>query len=49
MFITTEQKVLGMAEKYLAKRFDVIDKFLELENPVNVIEKIVENIKTNHG
>jgi predicted glycosyltransferase len=46
LFITTEQKVLGMAKKYLDKRFDVKDKLSELENPVDVIEKIVENIKT---
>jgi hypothetical protein len=46
LFITTEQKVLGMAKKYLDKRFDVKDKLSELENPVDFIEKIVENIKT---
>lgn len=45
-FITTEQGVLRHAEKYLGKRFDVQGKLAELENPVDVIEKVVENIKT---
>jgi predicted glycosyltransferase len=49
LFITTEQKVLGMAEKYLDKRFDVKDKLSEPENPVDVIEKIVENIRLSRG
>jgi predicted glycosyltransferase len=46
MFITTEQRVLGYAKKYLGKRFDVQGKLAELENPVDVIEKVVENLKT---
>ncbi len=46
LFITTEQDVLGFAKKYLGKRFDVQSKLAELENPVDVIEKVVENIKT---
>jgi predicted glycosyltransferase len=45
LFITTEQKVLGYAKKYLCKRFDVKDKLVELENPIDVIEKVVENMK----
>jgi predicted glycosyltransferase len=46
LFITTEQGILGIAEKYLGKRFDLKDKLAELENPVDVIEKVVENLKT---
>ncbi len=45
LFITTEQKVLSFAEKYMGKRFDIKEKLEELENPVDVIEKVVENIK----
>jgi uncharacterized protein len=45
LFITTEQKVLGYAKKYIGKRFDVQEKLAELENPVDVIEKLVEGIK----
>jgi predicted glycosyltransferase len=45
MFITTEEHVLEYAQKYLGKRFDVQDKLAALENPVDVIEKVVENIK----
>ena len=37
--------MLGYAKKYLGKRFDVTDKLAELENPVDVIEKVVENLK----
>ena len=44
-FITNENGVLGYAKKYLDKKFDVKDKLAELENPVDVIEKIVETIK----
>ena len=42
LFTTTEQRVLSYAKKYLGKRFDVKDKLAELENPVDVIEKVVE-------
>ena len=48
LFITTEQRILGYAKKYLGKRFDVKDKLANLENPVDVIEKVVENIKLKH-
>ncbi len=48
LFITTEQGILGYAKKYLGKRFDVKDKLAELENPVDVIEKVVENLKLKH-
>jgi predicted glycosyltransferase len=46
LFITTEEDLLGFAKKYLGRRFDVQGKLAELENPVDVIEKAVENIKT---
>ncbi|MCL5949896.1 MAG: DUF354 domain-containing protein [Candidatus Bathyarchaeota archaeon] len=45
LFITTEQRVLGCAKKYLGKRFNVEEKLAELENPVDVIEKVVEKMK----
>ena len=45
LFIVTEQKVLGYAKKYLGKRFEVKEKLEELENPVDVIEKVMEKIK----
>ena len=45
LFITTERRVLAYAKKYLGKRFDVKEKLAELENPVDTIEKVVENIK----
>ncbi len=48
LFITTEQKILGYAKKYLGKRFNVKDKLVNLENPVDVIEKVVEKIKLKH-
>ena len=48
LFITAEQRILGYAKKYLSKRFDFKDKLANLENPVDVIEKIVENIKLKH-
>ena len=44
LFITNERGVLGYARKYLGKRFDVQSKFAALENPVDVIEKIVKNL-----
>ncbi len=45
LFITTEQRVLAYAQKNLGKRFNVKEKLTELENPVDVIEKVVENMK----
>ncbi len=47
LFITTERKVLAYAKKYLGKRYDVKEKLAELENPVDVIEKVVNNMKIN--
>jgi uncharacterized protein len=46
-FITTERRVLDYAEKYLGKRFDMKDKLAELENPVDVIEGVVEKLNVN--
>ncbi|MCL5878078.1 MAG: DUF354 domain-containing protein [Candidatus Bathyarchaeota archaeon] len=45
LFIATEDKVMGLAKKYMGKRFAVADKFAALENPVEVIVKLVENLK----
>ncbi len=47
LFITTENKVLGYAKKYLGKRFEVKEKLADMENPVDSIEKVVEKIKVN--
>ncbi len=45
LFITTERRVIGYAKKYLGKRVDTVGKLADLENPIDVIEKAVENIK----
>ncbi len=45
LFITTEEKVVGLAKQYLDKRFDVAAKLAGLENPVGVIAKVVESLK----
>jgi predicted glycosyltransferase len=45
LFATTEQEVPSYAEKYLGLRFEVAKKLAELENPVDVIEKVVERLK----
>jgi len=45
LFATKEPDVLEYAEKYLGKRFDVKNKLAELENPVDVIEKVVKTLK----
>ena len=45
LFITTEREVPKYAKKYLGRRFDVRKKLAELENPVDVIEKVVNKIK----
>ncbi len=45
LFATTERQVLSFAKKYLGKKFDVKQKLAELENPVDVIEKVVNGFK----
>ncbi|MGZ4850953.1 MAG: DUF354 domain-containing protein [Candidatus Bathyarchaeia archaeon] len=45
LFATTEREVLAYAKKYLGKRFDVQTNLEELQNPVDVIEKVVESFK----
>jgi len=45
LFATTEQGVLTYAKKYFGKRFDTQSKLAGLENPVDVIEKVVDSIK----
>jgi predicted glycosyltransferase len=44
LFITTEDKVMGLTKKYLGKRFDVSSKLAALENPVQVIADLVDSI-----
>ncbi len=43
LFATTEDGVLAYAKKYLGKRFDVQTNLRDLQNPVDVIEKVVES------
>lgn len=45
LFITTEQKVIDLAKRFLGKRFDVADKLAAMENPVNVIADFAEKIR----
>jgi predicted glycosyltransferase len=45
-FITTEEGVMDLANKHLGKRSNVTAKLDALENPVDVIAKIAENLKT---
>ncbi len=45
LFITDEQQVIEFAKKFLGKRFDVQSKLAELENPIEVIEKAVKQLK----
>jgi hypothetical protein len=45
LFATTERGVLGYAKKYIGKKFDVKSKLAQLENPVDVIEKVVETLR----
>lgn len=47
LFITGEDRVLEYAEKYIGKRFDVHDKLDKLEDPVDVIECLVEQVTLN--
>jgi len=49
LFATTERDVLAYAEKYLSKRFDVKSKLAELENPVDVIEKIIAQFQAKES
>jgi predicted glycosyltransferase len=41
LFITSASKVFTMAKAYLGKKWDVKEKLARLENPVDVIEKII--------
>jgi len=42
LFTVPPSKVLSYAKKYLGKRFDVKAQLAELENPVDVIERLVK-------
>lgn len=46
LFITTERGIMRYADRYLGKRFDIKDKFARLENPLDVIEKIICALET---
>jgi predicted glycosyltransferase len=43
-YITTERGVMRYAKELLGKRFDVSEKLATLENPVDVIAKVVETL-----
>jgi predicted glycosyltransferase len=43
LFITSEDKVLDYAKKYVGKRFDVSEKLSLLENPVDVIQSVIDS------
>jgi predicted glycosyltransferase len=45
LFISSEERALSLAKKYLGNRSDVVGKLAELENPVDVIAKVVESLK----
>ena len=45
LFIATERSALDYANKYLGKRCNVAGKLAALENPVDVIAKVVETLK----
>jgi predicted glycosyltransferase len=45
LFATTEREMLTYAKKYIGKRFDVKSKLAALEDPIDVIEKVVETFK----
>jgi predicted glycosyltransferase len=45
LFATTKRGVFNYAKKYLGKKFDVQSKLAQLENPVDVIARVVESLK----
>jgi predicted glycosyltransferase len=45
LYITRENKALQLAKQYLGKKIDVTSKLASLENPVEVIAKIIDNLK----
>jgi predicted glycosyltransferase len=45
LFATTEQEVPRYAKKYLGKRFDMQNELSKLENPVDVIEKVIDSFR----
>jgi predicted glycosyltransferase len=46
LFIVSPRELLSNAKKYLGKRFDVEAKLAQLENPVDKIEKIIEEAES---
>jgi len=47
LFITDEDRVLEYAKKYIGKRFEVHDRLNALENPIDIIEDLVEQVTKN--
>ena len=45
IFMTKPSRALTLAKKYLGKKWDVTAKLAEMENPVDVIEKVVTEKK----
>jgi len=45
LFIINADEALNYAEKYVGKRFNVKAKLAQLENPVDVIERIIIKIR----
>lgn len=45
LFIVDSSKVISYAKKYVGRKWDVKEKLDELENPVDIIEKVVEEKK----
>jgi len=45
LYITQENKVLQLAKRHLGKKVDVTTKLAALENPVDVIAKIIDDLK----
>lgn len=47
IFIVEPDEIERYVEKYLGKKFDVKEKVSELENPVDVIEKVIKEFESN--
>jgi predicted glycosyltransferase len=44
LFLSDARKVLNLARKHLGKKVDVSDKLAQFDNPVDIIEKVVNQI-----
>lgn len=45
LFITDKSRVIGLAKKYLGRRFDVAEQLANMENPVKVVADLVDDFK----